>query len=298
MSPARPQAPTASVVVATHNRPIELARCLEALNGQETRFAFEIVVVDDGSDPPVRHRDLSSSHERPLHLVRHHGSGPAGARNAGVARARGDVMLFTDDDTIPGSLWVESACQFLTRHPDHVGVEGPTTSPSYDPLYFHSAHASTPGSFLTCNVGYRRTAIEAVGGFSELFAFAREDLDLGFRIARLGPCGYVQDMAVLHPPMPATLAAEIQRGRHIVNDVRLFRRHPQRYPGVRYLSAPGYAVYVHSKHWVYSITRGYYNIGRSPTRALRFLILVIGYSAVGFLALMRCLFGRRDMDPS
>ena len=276
----------ATVVVPTRNRPAELARCLSALQSQETSVSFEIVVVDDGSEPGVDGVDLGHSGDHPVTLVRTEGRGPARARNAGIVQARSEVILFTDDDTVPTPAWLNAACSFLAEHPHHVGIEGPTTSPPFDPLYFHSVRASTPGSFLTCNVGYRRVAIEAVGGFAELFPSAHaEDLDLGFRITRLGPVGFEPAMCVLHPPRPTALGSEIRRGRRLVSEAHLFRRHPDLYPGARYLSASGYAVYHNAKHWAYSVVRDQYAVGRNPRRALRFLTLALGYSTLGAAAL-------------
>ena len=284
--------PAVTVVVPTRDRPIELSRCLRALQGQETAVAFEIVVVDDGSTPAIR-RPAFLSDGIPLMVIRCDGSGPAHARNVGVRHARGPVILFTDDDTVPAPQWIEAASSFLAMHQDYVGVEGPTNTPSYDPLYFHSVRASAPGSFLTCNVAYRRAAIEDVGGFSEIFPFAHaEDLDLGFRIARLGPVGFEPQMAVLHPPMRTSLMSEIQRGKRLVSDGHLFRRHPERYKWTRYLSATGYALGLNAKHWAYSAIRDQYQIGRSPRRALRFFALAVGYSTVGAVAIVRD-WGRR-----
>jgi len=280
--------PAASIVIPSRDRPDKLARCLSALQEQETEVLFEILVVDDGSVPPVALPDVSHPTILSVVAIRRDGTGPARARNAGIERARGELILFTDDDTIPGPHWIETAVSFLTSHPDHVGVEGPTITPAYDPLYFHSVRASAPGSFLTCNVAYRREAIEEVGGFSEMFPSAHaEDLDLGFRIARLGPTGYESRMVVLHPPMPTTLLGEIRRGRQLVSDGYLFRRHPERYPWSRFLSPAGYALFLNAKHWGYCLLRDYYRVGNSPRRAVRFVVLAAGYSAVGAVAVVQ-----------
>lgn len=296
MNPQHARMPEATVVVPSRNRPTEVSRCLRALQDQKTTVPFEIVVVDDGSEPPILRSDVARSGDNPVIIIRRDGTGPAHARNAGVEHARGSLILFTDDDTVPAPRWIDAACSFLADHPDHVGVEGPTSSPPYDPLYFHSVRASAPGSFLTCNVGYRRAAIEEVGGFSEIFPFAHaEDLDLGFRIARLGPVGYEAQMAVSHPPMPTSLISEVRRGRRLVSDGHLFRRHPERYPWTRYLSASGYALFLNAKHWAYSVLRDQYHVGRSPRRALRFLALAAGYSALGTVAVSRDSWRRARM---
>src|SRR5215212_1006346 len=176
----------ATVVVPTRNRPLELTRLLRTLRAQRTERRFEVVIVDDGSDPPVApgafDGDLS------VRVVRCAGAGPAAARNAGTAASRGGYLLFTDDDTEAGLTWVEAACGFLDTHPDHVGVEGPVSSPAFDPLYEHSLENDKPGAFWTCNIAYRGEAFRRLGGFSENFPYPHcEDLDLAFRAQALGP---------------------------------------------------------------------------------------------------------------
>jgi glucosyl-dolichyl phosphate glucuronosyltransferase len=95
---------TLSVVVCTHNRPDDLARCLDALCLlDETR---EIIVVDSASEPPVR--DLVERYAARLERVRYlreERTGLSRARNRGVAEARGDVIAFLDDDAAPEPHW-------------------------------------------------------------------------------------------------------------------------------------------------------------------------------------------------
>jgi glycosyltransferase involved in cell wall biosynthesis len=93
-----------SVVVCTHNRALDLARCLDAL--RELDVSPEIIVVDSASEPPVRalvgsYTDRLSG----LRYVREGRTGLSRARNRGVAEARGDVIAFLDDDATPHSDW-------------------------------------------------------------------------------------------------------------------------------------------------------------------------------------------------
>jgi GT2 family glycosyltransferase len=140
------------------------------------------------------------------------------------------VILFTDDDTSPSPQWVDAACAFLEVNPEYVGVEGPTVSPPYDPLYQHSVENHLPGAYWTCNVGYRREALKRLGGFSEVFRFPHcEDLDLGFRALRHGPIGFANEMRVLHHPSDVSMRDMILRGRYAASEIYLFQRHPDRY---------------------------------------------------------------------
>lgn len=225
---------------------------------------------------------------RPVTVERREGAGPALARNAGAARSAAEVLLFTDDDTIPDPGWVAAATRFLDEHPDHVGVEGPTISPDFDRLTQHSVHNPEPGGLLTCNIAYRRSAFEQLGGFSDVFPYAHgEDLDLGFRAERLGTVGFAPDMRIVHPPRAIRLRDAIRRGRYVASDVTLIRRNPDRYPSTaRRLGPRLYVLYLVLTDVVYSAVRDTYSVGRDPRRAARFAALMAGRSAYAFVAVL------------
>jgi GT2 family glycosyltransferase len=207
---------------------VELSRCLAALAVQRPAVAFEVIVVDDGGDPPASMPDLAPPAARIIRSDR--GRGPAAARNLGAAEASGAVLVFTDDDTIPDAGWLGSVAAHLAAHPGHVGVEGPTRSTPYDALTEHSIDNERAGAFLTCNVAYRRATFLEHGGFHEGFPYAHcEDLDLGFRLARAGEVGFAPGMTVLHPPRAVSAAQEIRRARQVASEVVLRSRHPELY---------------------------------------------------------------------
>ena len=94
----------ASVVIPTRDRAASLARCLAALESQTSTGTLEILVVDDGSQnlPQVVEAVGRSQRAR---LVRGEGKGPAAARNRGAREARGQTLLFVDDDCEPSPDW-------------------------------------------------------------------------------------------------------------------------------------------------------------------------------------------------
>jgi glycosyltransferase involved in cell wall biosynthesis len=93
-----------SVIVPTRDRPESLRRCLDALAVQSALDDFEVIVVDDGSADPRAIEEIVGRHSF-ARVIRLDHSGPAGARNAGVASARGRFVCFTDDDCEPAPLW-------------------------------------------------------------------------------------------------------------------------------------------------------------------------------------------------
>ena len=170
-----------SVVVPTHCRPAPLARCLQALAGQDfPKNDFEVIVVDDGGAIPA----VSSGPGCVFQLLRQDRRGPAAARNAGAAIASGEFLAFTDDDCRPAPDWLACLAALLAGTPDElVGgpivndlTENPFSTASdllLDYLYRHYSHDGTGPAFLaTCNLAMRRSHFDEIGRFDERFPIA------------------------------------------------------------------------------------------------------------------------------
>ena len=119
-------ATTISVVVPSKNRPAEIVRMLRSLRSQPTQ-PCEVIVVDQ-STPRY---DIPSFPG----LVHVHDPGLSGltaARNCGVDRARGDVVLFFDDDVLLESDCVGEIADLFQRRPDVVGAQCAIRNPDDD----------------------------------------------------------------------------------------------------------------------------------------------------------------------
>lgn len=182
--------PTVSVVIPTRNRPQAIERCLEALANQDLPPRhFEVIVVDDGSSPPLKLDVDRWSSVFDLKLIRQANTGPAGARNRGVAEARADLLAFTDDDCLPTSRWLRDIVEALQRRPTAL-VGGSTfnglrhqvfAEASQMILAFVYEHVNRDGAdayfFTSNNMGCRRADFLSVGGFDASFTVASEDRD-------------------------------------------------------------------------------------------------------------------------
>ena len=266
--------PDLSIIVATRDRPSLLARALRALLTQRTDRSYEVVVVNDGGELPA----LPELGDARVVLLTSGGGGPARARNRGVEAARGDVLLFTDDDTVPDEGWVEAAASALEREGDAVGVEGPVDGGGFDRLFEHSIENELPGAYYTCNVAYRRDEFLRAGGFDVEFPAPHcEDIDLGRRLAQRGRILFVPDMRVLHPPRPIRFWEEARRGRLIESEWRLHEKHPETQPA-RWSVRWGPWIRM-ARRWQRQLVREL--VRASPRRVLRTLALAFAQLAVG-----------------
>jgi GT2 family glycosyltransferase len=96
-----------SVVVATRDRPAQLARCLDSLVAQ-SYADFEIIVVDNAPSDNRTQQLIGDGFGGRVRYVRELRPGLAQAHNAGAARARHELIAFTDDDVVCDRGWLSA----------------------------------------------------------------------------------------------------------------------------------------------------------------------------------------------
>ncbi|HUR42277.1 MAG TPA: glycosyltransferase family A protein [Verrucomicrobiae bacterium] len=184
-----------TVVIPTYNRAPLLRRTLSSVLAQ-TVAPLEVLVADDGStdDTAAAIREFGG---RVTHLLLPHVGAPAAARNAGLARARGDWIAFVDDD----DLWMADKLERQLALAEGVGLvccNAELIDERDHPIgrNLHEAHplAKEPdplraligGNFVVCSSVLARTELlRASGGFYEGPELGRlaEDYDLWLRCA-------------------------------------------------------------------------------------------------------------------
>jgi glycosyltransferase involved in cell wall biosynthesis len=114
--------PTASIVIPTRRRPDYLDIALRSIAPQAADLAAEVIVVNDGDDPGTRE------------IARRHGARvvalnpPRGAnagRNAGIAAAASDLIVFSDDDVEAPAGWLQAILAGADAAPDIDVFGGP-----------------------------------------------------------------------------------------------------------------------------------------------------------------------------
>lgn len=98
-----------SVIVPSFNARKTIARALRALEEQRAATSYEVIVVDSGTDDTAEIVAREFPRVRLIRSVERRYAG--GARNLGIASARGDVLAFTDADCVAASDWVDAVAQ-------------------------------------------------------------------------------------------------------------------------------------------------------------------------------------------
>ena len=192
-------APRFSVVIPSYERPRQLDACLRALSAQQyPTSAFEIIVVDDGSAQPPREIVSRFASNVRVRLLEQRNAGPAAARNSGASAARGDHVVFTDDDCLPDPLWLAALSACVAENPD-AAVGGridnglprricSTASQMLIEFLYRHYNCTEQSTFLvTANVAFPRLMFASLGGFDASFPLAAgEDRDLCERWVNAG----------------------------------------------------------------------------------------------------------------
>ncbi|MCE7064929.1 glycosyltransferase family 2 protein [Dyadobacter sp. CY326] len=228
-----------SVVIPTYRRPELLRRCLEAIRQQICPdCSFEVLVISDGPDPVTESLMLEFNQNFPDFPLKYHPlpakRGPAAARNLGWRKSAGELIVFTDDDCIPASSWLDAYWSaFHLRGKLLIGFTGKVEVPVPErPTDYQKnvAHLST-AEFITANCACSRAALELVGGFDEDFPIAwREDSELQFKLLKEQlPIVHVREALVCHPARAASWGTSIRDQQKSMFNALLFKKHPDLY---------------------------------------------------------------------
>lgn len=198
-----------SVIIPTWNGARRLPELFAALRAQTVDPSnFEVLVVDDGSTDDTAAVVAASGVARVVSAGRNLGQG--GATNFGISQAAGEVIAFTDDDTIPAPDWIERGLAAVAASPSgvvagHVELmlaDEPTVPAlmDYGRGYLDQQSYVADGFGATANLWVRREVLEQMGGFDAGAAWQTHDRDFGERVRLAGlTMVYAPDAVVRHP---------------------------------------------------------------------------------------------------
>ncbi|EFK10400.1 glycosyltransferase family protein [delta proteobacterium NaphS2] len=190
--------PAISIIIPVHNRPCEIAACLESIEKLDyPKERLETIVVDDASTDhtpkiisrfPVRRILLEENRQAPF------------CRNLAAKEARGDILAFVDSDCLVSPLWLK---ELLPTFSDlSVAVVGGRVDAWFDRSALDRYEAANSSLIMgrhpmrsekgnsslyvpSCNMLVRREVFLAVDGFREHLVVG-EDVDLCWRIRDSG----------------------------------------------------------------------------------------------------------------
>ena len=238
-------APQISLLVPTHGRPDRVTALLARLQEQSVPSdLFELILVDDGGDPPV----AIDVRELPFacSVIHRPNGGPAAARNTGLALVKAPLVLILNDDAVPAHDLIE---QHLAAHAKADGktailgtfhfTEAALASPfvqvldqtnrlfAFETLVHGQKYPWT--YFWTCNISLPTDAFFEVGGFDdENFDKAIcEDTELGFRLEQAGWSIEYDETCVAHHDHALSPRSYMERGVSLgIYQRRMHMKHP------------------------------------------------------------------------
>jgi glycosyltransferase involved in cell wall biosynthesis len=226
-----------SVVIATKDRAALLDGALSSLRGQEGAPEFELIVVDNGSSDATP--AVARAHGAEYAFVAEPNRGKA--RNAGIARASGEVVAFVDDDVVVPPHFLAAHAKAHDEEIFPLAVSGPIVNVP-DPAHRPKPTAANVSRafFVTCNVSVRTSSLRAVGGFDEAFdLYGWEDTELGARLRAHGvKRAFAWDAYLWHikPPTPESLEDALGKA---IEKARMAARFVGKMPTARVKLATG-----------------------------------------------------------
>lgn len=214
-----------SIVIPAYNNKEVLSNTLTALNLQKGYGMedYEVIVVDDGSPEKL----IDSIREIPvnytlnyLYLERTPNSCRASARNKGLAKAVGEIVIFLDSDMVVDANYLKeidrcfkmdkNICLIATRFYIDKPIEADNIRNQtlfdtykfkkcglnnfesrhivFDMAAYNMSILKTPWLFVfSCNMAVLKKNLEAVGGFDDSYkGWGHEDIDLGYKLHKSG----------------------------------------------------------------------------------------------------------------
>ncbi len=198
-----------SIIIPTYNRRDLLIRTLKAYSTQlYSRLISEIIVIDDGStdDTAEAVDELKKSSDLKIVYLHQDNCGPAQARNQGIARATGQLVIITGDDIVPHDGLVKEHFEGHKRFnfDKKIAILGKVAWPAaikvtpfmqYINEYgLQFGYSIIPDAdnvpynfFYTSNISLNRSFLLQDKLFSSQFPYAAwEDCELGYRLSRRG----------------------------------------------------------------------------------------------------------------
>jgi glycosyltransferase involved in cell wall biosynthesis len=212
--------PKATVVIVMYNTGVAILELLDSLRKQ-TLSSFEIIIINNGK---VMSKVIERIMAEPILYIESRRNSVSLSRNIGTAYARGEIVIFLDDDCLAHQD-VVSAHVHSYHNPFIMGVQGKGL-PKRLPFYCHFQSHYDLGAIIRpavigfeANASFRKRVLDEVGGFDpELFG--AEGVELSYRIVQK----YKQPEALIYNP-EAVIFHDFAKG--LLDYLEKCYRHPK-----------------------------------------------------------------------
>lgn len=210
-----------TVIIPVYNAGLLIGRCLDSIFTQHVEYEVEVICIDDGStDNSVE--IIKNRKEQNIILLRQPNSGPAAARNKGIAAAKGRYLAFLDADDYWQPEFISETISFLDAHQEciavsvaqrHITLSGDHLAPSYISESGHRKEGFVLDDFYTFWAKYNhictgsitiRTHIaQQTGGQREELRIC-EDLEFWAYLATFGQFGFIPEVLFVSDGLKVT----------------------------------------------------------------------------------------------
>lgn len=197
-----------SIIIPVYNAGLLIGRCLDSIVTQYGEYEVEVICIDDGStDNSVE--IIENRKEPNITLLRQPNSGPAAARNKGIAAAKGRYLALLDADDYWQTGFIAETVSFLDAHPEciavsvaqrHITLSGDHLAPAYISESGHREEGFVLNDFYTfwaknnhvCtgSITIRTQIAQQTGGQREELRIC-EDLEFWAYLATFGKFGFI-----------------------------------------------------------------------------------------------------------
>ncbi len=189
---SRSDLPHITVIICSHNGARTLRDTFAGL-ARVDYPKFDVVLIDDGSTDDT----AAIAREHGAHVISTENRGLSSARNTGMEAARGELIVYLDDDAWPDQNWLRYLAETF-RDPLHAAVGGPNLAPP-DTGEIADCVDNAPGGPVHvllddrcaehvpgCNMAFRRARLQELGGFDPQYRAAGDDVDVCWRVLERG----------------------------------------------------------------------------------------------------------------
>lgn len=187
--------PRISVIICVYNGVERVCKAVESLDPTKVNYTdYEVIVVDDGSTDGTQ--EALGKYEY-VKLVRAKHGGLSRARNLGAQAATGEIFAYTDDDCEVDPSWLYWIARgYAEQDVDALGGPNIPPNPEEEDEAVVAAAPGAPSHVMLndkdaehipgCTLTVTREAFEKIGGFSDVYHAAGDDVDFCWRLENTG----------------------------------------------------------------------------------------------------------------